>query len=374
MSAPKLYFPYSAIALGGHVYSSFLLIEDLLVHGYDVRLGLHGEGPVLDEAQRRRLPIDRLPALAGSADDPKLDSFQASAMLKGLHFATRLKDQRIDIVHANDKRMLRLWAPAAALAGAALVAHWRSTYTRSVSIDMALASSRAIIAVSRYSRDGLPPFARRKCEVIYNPFEAQLSVHDIDNARREVRADLGIPQHAAVLGFFGSRTIRKRPSAFIDILNAVARSSARTVWGLMCGADGVPHDPHFAPKAHTLSNLVVRGHVSDVERHMAACDVIVHPATREPLARVGVEAQSLGLPILASEDGGLREVIRDGVDGFILPPEDIDSWRQTILALLHDDRLRAAVSAAALESAARLTRARHVSAVAEVYGRLRPAS
>ncbi|MDX2236153.1 MAG: glycosyltransferase family 4 protein [Hyphomonadaceae bacterium] len=374
MSAPRLYFPYSAIALGGHVYSSFLLIEDLLAQGYDARLAIHGEGPVLDEAVRRRLPVDRYAAIPGSPSDPKLDSFQASAALKGLLFTAPLKRARIAILHVNDKRMLRLWAPAAALAGAKMVAHWRSTYTRSISIDAALASAKAIIAVSQYSRDGLPPFARRKCEVIYNPFEAQLSRDDIEGARRDMRTSLGIPHDAAVLGFFGSRTVRKRPSAFIDILNAVARSRAQPVWGLMCGGDGVPHDPDFASKARGAPTLVVRGHVADVERHMAACDVIVHPATREPLARVGVEAQSLGLPILASQDGGLREVIRHGVDGFILPPDDIDAWRQAIVGLLDDDRLRAEVSTAAFESAARLSRARHVSAVIGVYQRLGLAS
>jgi glycosyltransferase involved in cell wall biosynthesis len=102
---------------------------------------------------------------------------------------------------------------------------------------------------------------------------------------------------------------------------------------------------------------------------MAACDIIVQPAYREPLARVGVEAQSVGAALMVSDDGGLKEVVRDGEDGFVLPADDFAAWTALAAALIDSPARRAAIGQAARAAADRLTLERHIAGVEAAYAR-----
>ena len=103
---------------------------------------------------------------------------------------------------------------------------------------------------------------------------------------------------------------------------------------------------------------------------MAASDVMIAPAVDEPLARVGVEAQAVGLPAIVSSDGGLREVVEHGVSGLVVDPHDFDGWLAAVRSVLDDRNLAARLAAGGREAAARLTLARHADAVEAVYARL----
>lgn len=81
---------------------------------------------------------------------------------------------------------------------------------------------------------------------------------------------------------------------------------------------------------------------------MAACHAILVPSTwAENRPVVITEARAAGRPVIASDAGGIREDIRDGVDGLLLPPDEPDRWAGALLALAGDrprlQRLAAAV-------------------------------
>lgn len=84
-----------------------------------------------------------------------------------------------------------------------------------------------------------------------------------------------------------------------------------------------------------------RGHSSDVEAEMAACDVVVHASTRpEPFGQVVVEAMALGRPVIAADAGGPAEVITDGEDGLLVPPGDVDALASAMVRLATDREAR----------------------------------
>jgi len=86
----------------------------------------------------------------------------------------------------------------------------------------------------------------------------------------------------------------------------------------------------------------------DLPRCHAAADVFVSPATgRESFGIVLVEAMAAGLPVVASDIAGYREVVRAEVDGLLVPPGDPEALAQAVAAVLSDPAMARRLGAAA---------------------------
>lgn len=72
----------------------------------------------------------------------------------------------------------------------------------------------------------------------------------------------------------------------------------------------------------------------DLVHHMCSCCVLVLPSTSEGLGRVLIEAMACGRPVIGSNVGGIPEVIRDGVTGFLIPPGDVEALAQRLAWIL----------------------------------------
>jgi glycosyltransferase involved in cell wall biosynthesis len=72
----------------------------------------------------------------------------------------------------------------------------------------------------------------------------------------------------------------------------------------------------------------------------AACDLYVWPAVREAYGLAMLEAQAAGLPVVAGREGGVAEVVQDGVTGLLMPPGDPAAFAQAVEALLADPHRR----------------------------------
>jgi glycosyltransferase involved in cell wall biosynthesis len=79
------------------------------------------------------------------------------------------------------------------------------------------------------------------------------------------------------------------------------------------------------------------GFQSDIPRVMRELDVFVHASTTpEPFGQVVIEAMAEGLPVIASDGGGIREIIIDGRNGILTPMGNADALAAALGALLHD--------------------------------------
>jgi glycosyltransferase involved in cell wall biosynthesis len=89
------------------------------------------------------------------------------------------------------------------------------------------------------------------------------------------------------------------------------------------------------------------GHRSDMDRVFASCHVACLPSYREGLPKVLLEAAAAGRPLVASDEPGCREVVVDGITGFLAPVGDAVGLANAIRPLLGDAALRQRLGAAA---------------------------
>lgn len=79
---------------------------------------------------------------------------------------------------------------------------------------------------------------------------------------------------------------------------------------------------------------------AEMYREMAAAVFTIVPSRSEAFGLVNVESMSVGTPVVASAVGGIPEIIRDGVDGFLVPPDDPEALAEKIKLLYSDPALR----------------------------------
>ncbi len=113
--------------------------------------------------------------------------------------------------------------------------------------------------------------------------------------------------------------------------------------------------------------MTFAGTVADPALALAGFDVLAVPSLREPWGRVAAEALTLGVPVVATSAGGLPEIVRDGVDGLLYPPEDVDALVARLRSLLDDPGRRREMARAGREGARRFDPGRHALEVAEFY-------
>jgi glycosyltransferase involved in cell wall biosynthesis len=88
------------------------------------------------------------------------------------------------------------------------------------------------------------------------------------------------------------------------------------------------------------------GAVTDPRQHLAAADIFVLPSRSEGFSNAIIEAMASSLPVVATDVGGNAEAVKDGITGFLVPPEDPDALSAAILRLLSDPFQAKAMGAA----------------------------
>jgi len=107
----------------------------------------------------------------------------------------------------------------------------------------------------------------------------------------------------------------------------------------------------LAEKLSISDNVEFQGFRPDVENVLKDALVFVLPSIYEPFGMVAAEALASGLPIIVSRVGGLREIVREGLNGFSFNPRDWRELSEKMLLLLEDQKLREEMKNKAKESA-----------------------
>jgi glycosyltransferase involved in cell wall biosynthesis len=185
--------------------------------------------------------------------------------------------------------------------------------------------------------------------------------------REHARAELRLPQDAAVIGTVGNLTPKKDQDcllrAFRTVLDRMPEARLVIVGG------GVL-ERHLRRKAVELGierETTFTGSRSDVEALLPGFDVFAMTSRYEGLSIALVEALAAGLPAVVTPVGGVVEVVRDGQEGFYAPVGDARRVADRLLTLLQDTELRKRMGEAAIERSHEFDMSSAVRRLEDIY-------
>ncbi len=142
-----------------------------------------------------------------------------------------------------------------------------------------------------------------------------------------------------------------------DVVRVLAKVREQVDAALVLVGDG-PERPQTEAEVERLglaSHVRFLGKVDAVADLLRAADLFVLPSSSESFGLSALEAMACGVPVVASDVGGLPEVVEDGVSGRLVPPGEVEHMAAAALGLLDPAQWKATRSAA-------VERAQHFSA------------
>ena len=122
--------------------------------------------------------------------------------------------------------------------------------------------------------------------------------------------------------------------------------------------------------AEDLPNVYFAGQVENVGDYLAAFDVFLYPSRHEGLGSVLLDALVSELPVVATDIGGIPEIIEDGTNGFLCAVDNIEALSKAIRTLYQDEDLRQRISLENSRKAKQFSPEQMARRYAEVYKRL----
>jgi len=235
-----------------------------------------------------------------------------------------------------------------------------------------LRRARTVIAISEAMRAELLALGLPEHKVRVIP-TAVSSLARPRGDRDQTRRELGLPVDRPLVLYLGRLSTVKGPAHFVDAARLVSKERPDSAY-VVVGDGHLRRELEEAVRATGMADrFVFAGHVrhEEVGRWLSAADLFVLPSLSEGVPHALLEALAFGLPVVASAVGGVPEIVRDGVNGYLVPPGDSPALARRILDLLGAPEKRRDFGDAGrqLVEDRQLTWERFAAELADVYDR-----
>lgn len=348
--------------LGGGGKSLLSLLTQIPEQGWQAHVVVPGEGQFTDALVDMGIPHTIFPFRPLEWRRPM------EAARTTLTWRRIMQEVRPSLIHANGFDLSRSFALAAGSLGIPYITHVRFPVEPEGArwVLRGLPKPAAFIFNSRAMQDRLWPDV-----VKLAPQGRPYTVHnavDLDSFAPAPWPD-GPPYRVGIIANFA---LFKRHEDFLRMAAEMLKTRQDLEFWI------VGDDTEGSGRRAVLENLAMElcitphmrflGHRADIPDIMRQLHVLVVPSQFEPFGRVVIEAMACGRPVVASRDGGIPEIIEDGLTGYLVGVGDYAGFAGRALQLLADRKLWDAISSRAVSSAhERFSIATHTKNIVDIY-------
>jgi glycosyltransferase involved in cell wall biosynthesis len=321
---------------GGGQYSLLLLLKGLDKGQYKPFVICPQEGALVDEVRSLGITVFVFEFPSFKKLDPK-KIFTAISKFKKL-----IQMINPDVVHTESSRSIVYLKCALWRRSIPIIWHARVSNAEPFLYEWILYScATRVIAISEAVKRRFRYFlgAKRKIEVIYNAVE--IPYREAINANVSLKDEVGF-QNSVLVGIVGRVTPLKGQETFIKAAALVAEKNS-TVRFVIIG-EGTEEYLHYLRgliKNYNLDNKIyITGYRENAAHLIKDLDILVCASIEEAFSRVSIEAMAHGRPVVATNVGGIPEVVVDGETGILVPVQDENAMAQAILEFVNDCELR----------------------------------
>jgi glycosyltransferase involved in cell wall biosynthesis len=155
----------------------------------------------------------------------------------------------------------------------------------------------------------------------------------------ELRGRLGIPKEDFVYLFVGRLVGDKGINELITAFSKIQKSDVKL---LLVGSFESELDPLTLITLNEIKanpNIISTGFQEDVRPYFSISEALVFPSYREGFPNVVMQAGAMGLPSIVTDINGCNEIVKDAVNGLIIPPKDTELLQKSMELLMSDNAL-----------------------------------
>ena len=333
-------------ALYGAQRSLLELLAALRPRGHEPALAVPADGPLAAAAAEAGLSVRVVPYPYPSTRPERALGFGLRYGAAARRIRALVAGEKPDAVLFNTAACI---VPAAALRRGAVPRLWHvreAAPCRRVVSRLLRRWSDAVVFNSRHTAAAYPRLrGLETCAVVHNGLDLRApGASEVEAVRREFGWGEGGGKGGGggdtVAVFVGQLRRHKDPAAVVDLADEARRRGI----GLRAAVVGDgPLLPALRRRVRELSledRVALTGFRRQRTAILAAADLLLCPSRREPFGRVAVEAMALGLPVVATDVGGLPEIVLHGETGQLVPPGDRAALFDAVARLAADRGLR----------------------------------
>lgn len=316
-------------------------------HKYPIIIGCLRRGWIYDQLVGKGFSPKVLPTNSGPVD------------LKLLyHLVQLIKKEKIDLIHSHLFDINFYSSIAAKITAVPHICtehgdiHHPSKISKKnlVKARILTLCSQKIIFVSKYTKASfmkISKISEGKSAVIYNGIELH-NFHSCIDVKKK-RVELGLRQEERVVGNVGSLYPVKGQIYLLKAAKIVLQKFPNVKF-IFVGRGDLEHKlKEEAKNLNITDHVLFLGFREDIHELLKVMDVFVLPSLSEGLPLSLIEAMACSLPNIASNVGGISEVIDDGLNGFIIPPADPEKLADRITYLLKNTQSASKIGKRALQ-------------------------
>lgn len=201
--------------------------------------------------------------------------------------------------------------------------------------------SHRIICVCAYDKNAFSGwFFQRKLVVVKNAIELQEYASQKD-ARWHLVPHSDLYTNDIWVGTIAELTGNKNIALGIRAIAAAREKGLRLFYSIVGNGEERDELEDLAKELDVEDSVKFLGFIADAPRHMRAFDFFLLTSRKEGLPYVLLEAQAAGVPIIASNVGGISEIVHDGENGFLCPSGNLEKFTAAIELMAQDSAMRA---------------------------------